>query len=678
MPTLSGGKDATRSAAGRRAGEPREVVSKNGSGPPRGLETFAGKPGGKGGASAGFAALRAWLRGARSGREVAFDRAVVVGVVLLAFGLRAFRIGASWDLGEDELDYLQISHGVLRTMWVVGWDGGPFYLHPPLFFFLEAVHIRLFGIGGDLILQIYGVRYMNAAFGALSAGALLWIGHRVAGWPAGLAASALFALDPFAVKMNSRNFLEVPTVFFVLLGYGTLFSALARGGRVSWRRAVLAGVFFGLALLTKDKSAFVTLVPLGVCFLLGWSLPRAKNFLVGAVALVVYSPYLAIVYAIGDWGTFVDQKGAGVLRLAGLMQVTGFNQADGPSFLGAIIHRLDEFATTYAFLATGALAVCVLLSLDLGDAPARRLLAAWTASAYAFLCYSVVFGTLEEHFFYYLLVASILATAVAATLVLGRVRELDADGHYWRRTRRTLQAGTAVFVAALLVWSAYVWGVVHLVPDNGYERVAYHLGQLPEGGRVAVTSGVAETVIKGYEGDGAYTSVGEIKKADIDYVLMSSYLSEEGWGQPPPAVYRWVEQKGRLVYGFTGRSHGLLGIWLLDNSPHAASPKGHDAPPGDEPGPGEDAACEAHDRVCIRGLVEEISPGAEYVGGRVETGVEGPVAVSNVLYFEDPNLAPCRYRRLEGISNGRARYVAVVAGEGSYEREGDGCVPDLD
>jgi 4-amino-4-deoxy-L-arabinose transferase-like glycosyltransferase len=520
-----------------------------------------------------------------------FTCAAVVLAVLIAFGLRAFRIDASWDLGQDELDYLQMSQGVLRTMWVVGWDGGPFYIHPPLFFFLEAAYMKLFGITNDLdlIQQIHAVRYLNAAIGGLSAGALLWLGRRLAGWSAGIAAAAFFALDPFSIKMNSLNMLEASTVLWVLLGYVVLFSALGREGnqRVSWLRAVVVGVVFGLALLTKEKSAFVTLLPLGICFVLGWTLPRTRCTLAGVVALIVYAPYLVIVYVIGDWGTFVEQKSAGVLRMAGLIQTTGFNQQGGPSFLDALLHRLDEYAVTYAFLATGAVSVCVLFFMDPGNrASARRLLVSWAASAYAFLGYAMVFGTSEEHFFYYLVVPSILITAVATVVVLRTAQTAGAREHAkddaargargrwplelawgargWRRARRTLQIATTVSVAALALWSGYVWAVVHAVPDNGYERVAYYFNEdIPEGSRVAVTSAVAEVVLRGYAGDGPYRSVRALRADHIDYVITSSYLANNGYKQPPLEVYRWVKDHGKLVYGFEGRTHGLMGVWRL-------------------------------------------------------------------------------------------------------------------
>jgi 4-amino-4-deoxy-L-arabinose transferase-like glycosyltransferase len=542
---------------------------------------------------------------ARRWRERIFACAAVVFAVVVAFGLRAFRLGVSWDVYIDEFNYLQISQGVLHTLWVIGPDG-PFYLHPPGLFFLEAAYIKLFGIGGDLIHQLFGVRYLVAALAGLSAGALLWSGRRLAGWPAGIAAAAFFALDPFCIKMNSHNMLDTPTTLWVLLGYGVLLSALVREDRrpVSWWRTVAAGVLFGLALLTKEVSVFITLLPLGVCFVLGWALARKRLALAGVVALIVYALYPAIVYAIGDWELFLDKKFDGISRLAGLVQFTGFNQRGGPSFLGAIVSKLDEYAMTYVLLATGAVAVCVLLLTSLGKAPAQRLLVSWTSSAYALLAYITFFGTLEDQFFYYLVVPSILATTVTTALVLRKVqtggtsilattvttalvlRKMHGGGvgrhpagavwrtrDGWRGWRLALEVVAAVFVVALALFSAYIWAVVHTIPDNGYQRVASYVEQLPGGSRVAVTSQTAELLIERHVGGRTYTSVEALREDNIDYVVINEELVNEGWEQPPPEVYQWVRDHGRLVYGFVNqRSAGLLGVWRLQDHAKGTSP----------------------------------------------------------------------------------------------------------
>lgn len=654
------------------------------------------------------------------GRSRYFTWAALVLAVLVTFGLRAFRLDISWDIFIDEIYYLRVSQGVLNTLWVVV-DGEPFYLHPPGLFFLEAGYIKLFGVSGSLIDQIYAVRYLNAALAGISAGALLWMGRNIAGWAAGIATVAIFALDPFSMRINSLNILDTPTMLWVILGYGVLFSALVPGGyhSLTRRRTVAVGVLFGLALLTKEISLFVTLLPLGICFVLGWALPRSRSALAGLVALVIYAPYWAIVYAIGDWPTFVVQKFQGFSRMAGLLQVTGFNQQGGPSFLDALVTRLNDFATTYALFATGAVAVCVLLLTDLGKAPERRLLMVWTASAYAFLAYAMVFGTLEEQFYYYLVIPSILVTTVTMVLVLQKARAKSSAAGYapaarreqwvldfapaafgvvlvlwnavlaytmifgtigdrfyyyllansvmaaavvvalvlqearkggaaatrsgwltletgmagfafvliswnaflayamvfgdlggwlyyyllansvmaaaaiavlafrkasWSRDgagqtssgwrgRLALEVAAAVFLGAVVLWNANVWGEFHTVPDNGYQRVVSYVEKLPKGSRVAATSDTGEFLVQDNTGRSYYKSVEALRKNNVDYVVISSELATSGYKEPPPKVYRWVKNHGRLVYGFRDRSSGLLGVWRLQDSAGDASAK---------------------------------------------------------------------------------------------------------
>ena len=514
---------------------------------------------------------RGWPEGVVAWSAVAF-------AVVFAFGLRAFRLDVSWDVFIDEIYYLRISQNVLHTLWVYG-EEGPFYLHPPGLFFVEAAYIKLLGIRGDLIHQIYGVRYLGAAFAGLSAGVLLWSGRRLAGWPAGIAAAVIFALDPFSIETNSHNMLETPTVLWMLLGYGVLFSALVRGASqpVSWRRAIVAGFLFGLALLTKEVSLLITLLPLGVCFVFGWALPRKLSLLAVVVALTVYAPYPLVVYIRGDWGDFLYQKFAGISRLAGLIHITGFNQRGGPSFLDAIVSRLDEYATTYVLLATGAVAACVLLLADLGAAPAQRLLASWTSGAYAFLTYAVVFGTLEEQYFYYLIVPSILATVVTTALILrkvlanNRTRGMLAPTHGWL----ALEAAAAVSVVFLILWNACVWQtwvVVHTVPDNGYQRLTAYVEELPPGDRIALTDETQALLMEESGSGGRYEAVGPLLADNVDYVVVNSDLATKGYERPPPEVYRWVRNHGRLVYGFEDRDSDLLGVWRLQDRVKSPAP----------------------------------------------------------------------------------------------------------
>jgi hypothetical protein len=496
----------------------------------------------------------------RPGRVTLWGISLLLGTV--AFVLRAVHLGRSWEIFIDEITYLRISQSVADSLQVKLY-GDPFYLHPPLFFFFEGAYVKLFNPSNGLIQQIYDVRYLNIVFASLSAIVLFGLGRRLAGWPAGVAAATIFALDPFIIKMNSRNVLETSAYLWVLLGYYIIVSALGdKLGAITTRRVLAAGFLFGLALLTKDMTAFVTLLPLAVCFTLNWALPRRQSALAGATVALVYAQYPVVIYIVGDWSSFTYQKLRGASRLAGFVQETGFNQQGGPSFLEAIISNLGQFATTYALLGSGTVAVCVLFFF--GGA-ARRVVVAWTASAYALLAYGVGVGTLEEQFFYFLIIPSLLATVVAATLVL-KISAIRDRRQQW------LLRGTTFLAAVFVGWSGTVWAQVHFTPDNGYERVVAYLNEnVPKGSRIASTTDTSDFMLDGYV-VGKWNSVEELHANDAEYVLINSYLVEKGYGIASPEFYQWVARNSELAYGFEGRSHGLIGLYQLLGSDTSETP----------------------------------------------------------------------------------------------------------
>jgi 4-amino-4-deoxy-L-arabinose transferase-like glycosyltransferase len=480
--------------------------------------------------------------------------AAVVLIGCATFVLRAIHLDRSWDIFVDEISYLQLSQSVAENLEVTLY-GDPFYLHPPLFFFLEGAYMNLLSPTGDLIHQIYDLRYLNVVLAGLTAVVLFGLGRRLAGWSAGVLTAAIFALEPFVIKMNSRNYLDTAAMLWVVLGYYVLFSAM--NDEKKWlplRRVLAAGALFGLALLTKDLTAFATLLPLAVCFFMNWGIPRLQCALIGVVTMLVYAPYPIVVYAIGDWRDFSYQKLRGASRLAGLLHETGFNQEGGPSFLDAIISNLNEFALTYALLATGGLSVVALFFFFRGAA--QRLLLAWSASTYAVLAYSVGLGTLEEQLFYYLIISSILATVVTTKLILQtKVGNESA--------RRALLAATVLSLVAFFSWGSYVWVQIHGTPDNGYERVeAYIQENVPEGSKIAALGDTGQFLLsRGPSNE--YASVEELQENNVDYVVFGSYMAEKGYGNASPEFYRWITDHGELVYGFEGRSFGLLGVYRL-------------------------------------------------------------------------------------------------------------------
>jgi 4-amino-4-deoxy-L-arabinose transferase-like glycosyltransferase len=466
-------------------------------------------------------------------------------------------------------------------------------LHPPAFFFIEAAFLKGFDITGSTISQIYAVRYINAAFAGLSTTAILMIARHIGGWPAGLIAAALFALDPFIIKMNSLNLLDTSAVGWVLAGYWALLSTVEekRNAWTLWHklaglrlfatrwlprdlnradiattdrsrppgiwRPLLAGCFFGLALLTKDMTACLTLVPLAVCFLLNWAVPRITAVVTAMVTTLTYLTYPLTVFLIGDWDRFATQKLSGIARLAGLVKITGVNREHGPSLLDTVLTRIDQFGSTYLLFALGMIGLGVLL---LFGRSASRLIAIWTASAYALLAYAALFGTLEEQFFYFLVLPSLLATVTGGAVLI-------QTGLVQGRAQRLVFVSLIVLVLFLVGWNSKRWIESHFTPDNGYERVlAYLERHVPPESRVAATSETAQFLLDDYKSGpwGDWYSVEALLTHMPDYVLVDPHALRWNYGSQGNKLLEWLQQHGETVFSVSRTSGEQLTLYRLD------------------------------------------------------------------------------------------------------------------
>ena len=509
---------------------------------------------------------RRWLL-ATAGAVIAFA---------VAFALRALFLGTAYDVHVDEVTYLFISRDV-ATGTGVTLHGEPFFLHPPLFFLIEAPYILLTHPAGLLVQQVIDVRMLNVLLAAITSVLLLGLVTRLAGWRLGVLAYLLFAIDPFIIRMNSRNFLETAALLFVVAGYAVLLWDHER----TWRggRLVLAGILFGCALLTKEMTAFLTLLPVAILCVMRWTWPRRVTATIGVVAAAVYSLYPIAVIVSGLGPAFLEEKLSGLLRFLGLVKTTGF-VAGGPSFAVAVVQNIDVFATTYVLMALGIPASILLVWK--GDG-ARRVVGVLGLSAYALLGYSIGFGTLEEQFFYFLVMPALLSVPVGSGLAVRLLRESRQPSVSSPSSRRTtarhrwLPAVLGVALVMSLAWSGGVWARVHLSPDDGYRQVVTYLHQhVRQGAIVGVTAEPQEFVLQGYVIQ-AVDSVSALEGSSIAYAVVSTKQIVDGYTKNGPALYAWLRSHARLVFTFDGRTYGRLEVYQVPRftAPHVGSPPTH-------------------------------------------------------------------------------------------------------
>ena len=294
---------------------------------------------------AGAAAPAAPL-GARLAALAAAAAAAVTIAVRLPLAYRSF------DLFGDEVIYTGLGRSVSSGGWPRNPEG-PFFLHPPGFFYLEAGWARLLPRPADVVSAVYQMRTLNVLLAAVTAAVLVLLAARAAGWQAGAAAGLLFALDPFCVRQNDRVLLETATMLWVLLGYlvaAGLTGPSPPAGRRGWLRAGGAGLLFACAVLTKDQAVLLTVLPLAAAAAAGWGPRRRYSLLMAGIPVAVYGGYLAVVALTGQFGTLWESRTAGARRLLGLQQITGFNSPTSPSLAARLAAEAAGFWPTYAVL----------------------------------------------------------------------------------------------------------------------------------------------------------------------------------------------------------------------------------------------------------------------------------------------------------------------------------------
>ena len=229
--------------------------------------------------------------GAAARRDLPLLLAVATGLHLLL----AWRLA----LGQDEA----------YTLAVTGPWQLSFFDHPPLSFWLSTLMQALCGPEvTPLVMRLPFVIMATGAIWALHALTARFFGARAGLWAAGLYAAAPF----FFASAGGWVMPDAPLMLFLLLAALQLADALAEGEGPRWRAWLLAGLFIGLALLSKYQAV---LTLLGAFLLLfaprhrHW-LARPQPYVAALLALAVFSPVL-IWNAQNEWASFAFQLGRG-------------------------------------------------------------------------------------------------------------------------------------------------------------------------------------------------------------------------------------------------------------------------------------------------------------------------------------------------------------------------------
>jgi hypothetical protein len=474
----------------------------------------------------------------------------------VAFGVRCVGLIRSFDLWVDEMLYADlgasVGHGEMPRL-----ADGPFFLHPPGFFLLEAGVIRLFAIPtGDSMDLVFDLRWLTAVLGSLTVGLAFLLIRRVAGgWPAAWGALAL-ALEPFILRINSRVFLESLGGLMLLAGLLVLVGYLQQPARGLHARRpsgpavhlLAAGLLLGYAVFTKDAFAFFAVVP--VALAVGWkrTLAFREAAVVLSVAAVPYTIYLVVLSATGYLGQLARAKIGGVLRLVGTHDTTGFNAPGAPSLIDRLVAQVVHYGTSYVILLLCPLAGLVAM---FSKRPERRLigLAAVTTGAYG--AYMVAFGTAEEQYAYPIMIVGVVALAVVARMTMDR--------------GPTLRTATVPLLAMFLAAEMTLGTLQETTRDDGLLTFrTWAEEHLPATAKVGATNGTSGYAFADDPRFGPWPTPALLQARGAQYVLTFDLPTRQGYGLVRPDFLNWLEANATPVFRTSGPTNGDTVLWYVD------------------------------------------------------------------------------------------------------------------
>jgi 4-amino-4-deoxy-L-arabinose transferase-like glycosyltransferase len=258
-------------------------------------------------------------------------------IVLAAAALFMHSLGGVHLFDWDEINFAEssremiVSGDYLRVQ--VNFE--PFWEKPPIFFWLQVLSMKVFGI------TEFAARLPNAVCGILTLLSLYLFGRRIHGESFGRWWAFLYAATVMPHTYFKSGIIDPWFNFFTFLGIGflALFVAGQREPRPPVRFLALSALFTGCAVLTKGPVAFL-IVLLGYAVSLGlgrwrtWARPVHYLTWAGVFAAVTLSWFGLEVMSHGWW--FIEEFITYQIRLA-KTQDAGFAGFPGYTFVVLLV-----------------------------------------------------------------------------------------------------------------------------------------------------------------------------------------------------------------------------------------------------------------------------------------------------------------------------------------------------
>jgi 4-amino-4-deoxy-L-arabinose transferase-like glycosyltransferase len=470
--------------------------------------------------------------------------------------MRVWRFSAAPDIfGGDETLYNEVAFNLSKygKMAVGVWSVQPksWFIHPPLFFLIQSAFFWLAGITQETIQNIYLARLPTSLWASLAVLVVfVWI-TKATDLKFGAATALLVMLEPYFLKYGRIGILESLVLLLVVT---SLYFFWRADGSGKLADRVLAGVFFGLALLTKELAFYLLFVlVVWVVFARYFTKTKIRKLALSiSIAIVMYLSYALWALAVSAQ-TFISDSTYLLVRILWIATPTGYTNPQYVPFATDFLQTASIYIATYVLLAMALVASSYLILREKGRTSV--LLSSWFIGSAAFF---TLIGVHNPQFFVYVTVPAAVVDGYALSKLHLGSPSLPKPN--WKHAKLASYL-IGIFLIILIAYNSNVWYTYYGVgTDNAYlQSVQWAQTNIPQGSKI-LASYSYRYFLTGYTVFVA-SSLGEIKGQGIHYIIV--------W---PRALYRYTPElqnyimtNGKLIETIPGVSLREVDFYYIQN-----------------------------------------------------------------------------------------------------------------
>lgn len=414
---------------------------------------------------------------------------ILIGSLLLIVALfqRMWRFSSAPGIYVDEAFYTHVAVNLSVYGQLMAFEE-PWFVHPPLYFLIQGIFFKLIGITDVTLTNVFLARLPTCLWSSLTIiMVFIWV-TKASNYKIGAISALLLASEQYSLNFGRTGILEPLTI---LLNVTFLYFFWKATGSGNFKSYVLAGIFLGMSLITKELSFYVSFFIIVWWFLNKHLLKIKINirkllYLVGT-ALLIYLGYVI-------WGLkvnatyFLGSRISLIKRIIWIFRDTNYTHPRYGIFINNLVRTGNIYIMSYIIL--GLAPVFCIYLIFRNKTRTSIFLSSWFISSAIFFG---LIGTQNAKFFVHV--------TVPAVVVVGYTLSKSLFNHAsWQAVLKPRNLAIYILLLTFISYNSVVcYSLYNVETDNALRQsIEWIKANVPSGSKI-VAAYFYKFFLKDYE-----------------------------------------------------------------------------------------------------------------------------------------------------------------------------------